>query len=825
MSGLTSLKSLDQWRSRTSAAMPSRTSSSNSVSIGSLANLKLTAEKLVKEQASAKTDLEMANNKLKKITEHVHVLEEKLQNAYNENAKLKVRQKEDEKLWKGLESKFSSTKTVCDQLTETLHHLAGQVQEAEKVKAFFEDKLSATSVALDDIHKQMSSLSLQLESSKETIRNRDDELKHLGVENSKLERSFKEEKIKAVSLVEEKDSVIKNLEATVAANGLAMESLNSKLEQLHLKLKLKEDDLLNLRTSKEMLEAEMINLSSKNNDLTNKLDMALQEIKNLEDFVKVLTTKLSELDNKSSAFSEKVVQLNALYESCFDLMQKEKGLAAEYTKTKFEKLQNENISVTVDKNALYLINRELSTKVSELQKEQQFAMVQHAEECRVAEEKIQKLESESEALLSQKTDMESQIIKLQGNIGILSENSISSENKMQDLLLKISELETANKDQAEKLGVDIEKKESDIIVQKKEIEKCKEQLVLLEQQIIQLSSALEEKDQLVIDLEDKKKQLEGQKTETQTSLLDAETKLTEAKKQYDQMLECKQLELSRHLKEISQRNDQAINDIRKRYELEKTESVNLEKEKAERALKEMERNCEQKLNENKEDSKNHLIRVQEEHASLICRVQQERDKKELDIITKHSEELRRMQIHAENELRERTTSLRNEHEAQLRALKCEHEDELRRLEEELDVQKSKEEKQRKLLQLQWKVMGNSQEDQEVTSKKARNSDSRKRSHLALERSELMEKDSTHLKVTQTPVSNMLKKAEKNTGPKHRRKEYEIETTNGRAITKKTKSTAMFGEAKKSGRRRTPIVTTPGNAAKESKMRIDIMFCC
>ncbi|KAG9159854.1 hypothetical protein Leryth_007866, partial [Lithospermum erythrorhizon] len=62
MSGLTSLKSLDQWRSRTSAAMPSRTSSSNSVSIGSLANLKLTAEKLVKEQASAKTDLEMAVN-------------------------------------------------------------------------------------------------------------------------------------------------------------------------------------------------------------------------------------------------------------------------------------------------------------------------------------------------------------------------------------------------------------------------------------------------------------------------------------------------------------------------------------------------------------------------------------------------------------------------------------------------------------------------------------------------------------------------------------------------------------------------------------------
>jgi hypothetical protein len=71
----------------------------------------------------------LQNTKLKKSMEHVRALELKLQNAFNENAKLKVKQKEDEKLWKGLESKFSSTKTLCDQLTETLQHLAGQVQD------------------------------------------------------------------------------------------------------------------------------------------------------------------------------------------------------------------------------------------------------------------------------------------------------------------------------------------------------------------------------------------------------------------------------------------------------------------------------------------------------------------------------------------------------------------------------------------------------------------------------------------------------------------------------------------------------------------------
>lgn len=60
--------------------------------------------------------------------DHIRVLEKKLQNSLNENAKLRVKQREDQKLWKGLESKFLSTKSLCDQVTETLQHLASQVQ-------------------------------------------------------------------------------------------------------------------------------------------------------------------------------------------------------------------------------------------------------------------------------------------------------------------------------------------------------------------------------------------------------------------------------------------------------------------------------------------------------------------------------------------------------------------------------------------------------------------------------------------------------------------------------------------------------------------------
>lgn len=111
-------------------------------------------------------------------------------------------------MWKGLESKFSSTKTLCDQLTETLQQLAGLVQDgmniqfpsifylsfsfhrfsfsfnqpiglsfilsdiAEKDKETLEYKLSASSEALDSLNKQMDGLSLKIDSAQEAIRSR-----------------------------------------------------------------------------------------------------------------------------------------------------------------------------------------------------------------------------------------------------------------------------------------------------------------------------------------------------------------------------------------------------------------------------------------------------------------------------------------------------------------------------------------------------------------------------------------------------------------------------------------------------------------------------
>ncbi|KAK6114809.1 hypothetical protein DH2020_007078 [Rehmannia glutinosa] len=836
--GLSGIKSLEQYKflpgSKSGASdrkMPSSSSlaPSHSASSGSFASLKLTAEKLVKEQASAKNDLELANSKLKKLTEQICILEEKLQNAFNENAQLKVKQKEDDKLWRGLESKFSLTKTLCDQLTDTLQQLNVQTSTAEKDKAYFEDRLSATSAALDKLHEHMKSMSLKLDTSEETMKTREKELTELGLAKDKMETSFRNEQNRAARLIEEKaDGTIKQLEEDVTANKMALERLTCKMEKLQLEIRVKEDEVLELSISKEKLETENKDLFSSRDDFANRLEMALKEIKNLEDFVNMLFVKFRELENQSLTFSEKVIELNASFDSCLKLAQQEKDLVSKCAQKKFDQIQNQCTCVISEKNALQLVNHELNNKVLELQKEQEFAMVQHAEECRLAEEKIRKMESEAETLVSKQTEMQALIVKLEDNLRISSENSRLSDKNMQDLLLKLSELENDSKGLMDGLKADILKKQDEIDLLQKEVERREENVDSLEKRVSELEKALQEKDQLVVELKTREKQFNDQKAEIMASLADTESKLEEAKKQYDHMLESKHLELSKHLKEISQRNDQAINDIRRKYEVEKQETVNLEKEKADKVIQDMEKMNEKKIAEYKEESQQHLLRVQEEHAALISSIQQEHANKEMSLRSKHTEELKRAQLQAETELREKTKLIRSEHEAQIRALRCEHEDDCRRLQEELDMQKAKEERQRALLQLQWKVMSdNPQEDQEVNSKKnysisskKRNKDVGNRTQRSPDRSEAEEKDSPYMKATETPVSNLLKKVENaNNLPKHSRKvthhEYEIETSNGRTITKrrKTRSTVMFGDQRKHRKRDTPKVKTPKDVAK------------
>lgn len=219
------------------------------------------------------------------------------------------------------------------------------------------------------------------------------------------------------------DTMIKKLEETITSRGLTMESLTSKLEGLQFELRLKEDDFKHLSNSKENLVNERTDLLSCNQRIAKELDMALLEIKNLEEFVNLLAANLTELDNQSLTISDKVMQLNNFSDSCFKLVQEERNLSTMRAQQQYDQLHDRFLHATSERDALELVNQDLKNKVNEIKKDQEFAMVQHAEECRLAEERIRIVESKAESLLSRKNEMETLITTLEEKIHITSENA------------------------------------------------------------------------------------------------------------------------------------------------------------------------------------------------------------------------------------------------------------------------------------------------------------------------------------------------------------------------------------------------------------------
>ncbi|CAI0407496.1 unnamed protein product [Linum tenue] len=721
--GFPSMRSLDHLKppsgSGKSFSFSSSRPASDQMSLGNFTNPKLGAEKLVKEQLSAKMELETAYNKLKKSIESVRSLEEKLQNAFNENLKLK----EVAKLWEGLESRFASTKSFCDQqLCASLGQLSGQVERAEKDKEFFQGKLCASSNAIDKLNIQLNDLSLKLASAEGTVT---------------------------------MHAILKQFEVSLAAKSLDMECLNSKLESMHLELKLKEDEINNSCIAAQNLREEKSNLHLSNEKLDNELATALQEIRKVESFVHVLTAQLVELDKQSLSFTDSYSRLSSLYDASIELVQRERALVSKHAQKKYDTLHNKFLGTTSEKEAVQLTNKELNSKILELEKALDSLRERLAEEQGSAVDKINKLESETEALLLKKDEAERLVSQLEEKIGVLTEISRSSENEMKELLLKMPKLEEEYRGNTEQLQGELQKKVEEYESLQKETQKHDQEIDSLAKKVGQIQNIVQEKEELLLQVKEREKNLEDQINENQASLTAAESRLAEVKTQYEMMLESKQLELSRHLNEISHRNDQAITEIRKKYDEEKLEIINTEKEKVSRQLQDMERNCNQKLSEQ-------LVRIQEEHASKI---KQDNDKKEISLEAHHIEELKLAESEAMHVERE-------------------------------------EDKQRALLEMQLKVMSNKRgDDQNVNFNK--------------EHSVSSVQMLDHRKIRKSPRSLARPETAKRGNavgiPQVTRPEYEVETADGRTIAKrrKTKITAVLEGPMKQNKRSTPkAVITP-----------------
>lgn len=223
------------------------------------------------------------------------------------------------------------------------------------------------------------------------------------------------------------DAVIKELNEIIEDKKANLQSLDSQLQERQHELSLKEDTCKSLRASIINLENENSSLQRSNRNLAQEIEKSCQHLKELENSFSGLAAMMVELHNESAALEKHIYMFFSSLEVYYDMVQKQKELTCWSAQHKYDQLHEQFKHCTIENDAIKLEKQEQKDKILELQKAQEFIMVQHADECRLAEEKVRILESEIKDLLSKKNDSDKLTIEFEEKVKDLSESHAISE--------------------------------------------------------------------------------------------------------------------------------------------------------------------------------------------------------------------------------------------------------------------------------------------------------------------------------------------------------------------------------------------------------------
>ena len=224
------------------------------------------------------------------------------------------------------------------------------------------------------------------------------------------------------------DSLIKQLEGSVEENKSRLICIDSRLQCMEQELKLKDDVCISLKGNLASSASEKNSLELVNKGYILEIEKLCQDNKDLKELLSSFMVKVTELDKEHASVSSHVSRLISSFERFYEMAQEEKMLMTRSSKDKFEHLQSQYVDLTSENNALKTEIEELKSRLIELQRTQEIVMVQHVEECQVAEDKIRRLESEAEVSASNINQLEKLASELQGRIQKLLEDSTLAEN-------------------------------------------------------------------------------------------------------------------------------------------------------------------------------------------------------------------------------------------------------------------------------------------------------------------------------------------------------------------------------------------------------------
>ncbi|KAL6943042.1 hypothetical protein ACO0RG_002026 [Hanseniaspora osmophila] len=653
------------------------------------------------ELSGFKENLEMANEErrilekdLKEVTDNLQVSEQKLQKMEEEKEKNLFHT--NEKIAE-FDRVSTSLKSENEDLKKQIESLQAKLAEKDNVISTYENDITESNKRLDNLQSEKSSISSELDAAKQKLANSAEKVALLQAEKEALEANFSETSTNLTNLNVEKTALqaqLESLKSELSEHKLKIEKLeaqnHSNLEENQQKVLELQKSLEEMGKHKSKVESE-INIKSKElGEKIKDIDELKQTCENLEaELASAKTTitslqsvetqykssasfleeKLHSLEKSNDSTKEtltlKTQEVSALKEEKISL---QSSLSAANTeledvKAKFKILENdkkllaENNDVTIKSQEkeieslrleLNRLKKELSTKISEFEKERKMLNEGSNSITQSYVEKIGKLEeqlAEKEANnLATTTTLENNIAEVQTKFRetqkrlteIKEELDVSKKDVTQatqkvsekDALIAERILELASSNEA------LAKKEKELTLASEkyksalsDMENNATELNALKEKILEAENSISLKEQKIQSLSDKVSTLEAQvdsekhtadqtKQDNQKEITLLKAEITNHQKTI-QKLNLEKEEVTENLKKLSVESAE-IEKLETALTLKESEISSLntkvfDLEQEQRDLKDLHSKFESEKNVNLEELKN----IENEHKNKI----------------------------------------------------------------------------------------------------------------------------------------------------------------------------------------------------------------
>ncbi|KAL2645504.1 hypothetical protein R1flu_013091 [Riccia fluitans] len=402
--------------------------------------LKLTAEKMMQEEAGLRSEVSILRTKCLKSEEDVRDLESKVLELNNEITVLKVEHNEDVKLWQGLDSKFLATSTFSNHLAETLTLLESQLKGAEQSKSVLEEKLAEREKFYVETKAHIDATS--------------EKLKHLEGSNVECMRKHTHVQVLAdEATIAKLSGIIQQQTATLTSEVDKSKKLTCEIdelqEQVHQAALKRDEDKKVIESKTAELHLVTKNLLSKSEDVTSLQDKNLTlvqakgelelQLKDLENSLKLEQKDSSTLREKVETLNLRIVELQHTNEAAtrtIENLNSERARKAEQVEEEKKEQQNRVNELTHKLSEYEKYREATSQSLLEKSKEIETLLRRVAErdaELETTKDQVNRIQLECRTKQQRIEQMLEQEQNIQRQMQEMRENCAAAENAAKEL--------------------------------------------------------------------------------------------------------------------------------------------------------------------------------------------------------------------------------------------------------------------------------------------------------------------------------------------------------------------------------------------------------